>query len=81
MILVYFKGLYQIKSLKIENFRCFENLDVDFSASPTLVSGLAGTGKTALFESINLLSNHHRNSTLNRGHFQTKAVTRARQNI
>lgn len=42
-----------IKSVKIENFRCFKNLDISFSQCHTLI-GANGVGKTAILEAINI---------------------------
>jgi len=43
----------KIKKLHIENFRCFQSLDLSFENFTTLV-GENGTGKTAVLEAINL---------------------------
>ncbi|MHA2337258.1 MAG: hypothetical protein ACXACX_08140 [Candidatus Hodarchaeales archaeon] len=54
---MYFNSFFQIKSLRIKNFKGFTNLDVDFKISFNLISGLAGTGKTTIYECINLIAN------------------------
>ena len=43
----------KIKNLHIENFRCFNILDISFEKFTTLV-GENGTGKTAVLEAVNL---------------------------
>lgn len=45
----------QIKNLKIENFRKFESLDIDFNGITALV-GANGSGKTTILEALNLVS-------------------------
>jgi DNA repair exonuclease SbcCD ATPase subunit len=63
---VYLNSFFQIKSLQIKNFKCFTNLDLDFKISFNFISGLAGTGKTIIFECINLIANpkYHNNIKL-----------------
>ncbi len=46
-----------IKNIKIENFRCFENLKVAGFGRVNLISGRNNVGKTALLEAILLNSN------------------------
>lgn len=45
-----------IKSLKLTNFRSYENLDVEFSKGINFFKGLNGEGKTNVLEAISLLS-------------------------
>lgn len=45
----------QIKNVKINNFRCFEGIEIDFQHFHALI-GVNGTGKTSILEAINLAS-------------------------
>ncbi|MDR2605328.1 MAG: AAA family ATPase [Desulfovibrio sp.] len=42
----------KIKSLHLENFRCFENFDLDFDERLTVLVGMNGTGKTATLDAL-----------------------------
>lgn len=41
-----------IKSLHLENFRCYEKLDMDFEPKLTVIVGDNGRGKTAIFDAL-----------------------------
>ena len=41
-----------LKKISLENFRCFEKVEVDLQKKLTLVVGANGAGKTSLLESI-----------------------------
>lgn len=41
-----------IKKLQLKNFRCYENLDIDFEKDLTVIVGENGRGKTAIFDGI-----------------------------
>lgn len=45
-----------IKSLTLKNFRCYENLSLDFSQGINFFTGSNGEGKTNIIEAISLLS-------------------------
>ena len=40
----------QAKRLKLKNFRCYDELDIDFDPELTVIVGENGKGKTAIFE-------------------------------
>ncbi|WP_332632546.1 AAA family ATPase [Halalkalibacter flavus] len=42
----------KIKSMYLENFRCFNNLNVNFSEQLTVITGECSTGKTSLLDGI-----------------------------
>ena len=42
----------RIKKLKLHNFRCYEDLDIDFEPSLNVIVGENGRGKTAIFDGI-----------------------------
>jgi AAA15 family ATPase/GTPase len=44
-----------IKTIKIKNFRCFEDIELSFQRFQSLI-GVNGTGKTSVLEAINLAS-------------------------
>ena len=46
----------KIKSLTIKNFRCFNNLSLNFSENIILIKGPNGCGKTTILESLNYAS-------------------------
>ena len=41
-----------LKKIKIQNFRCFKNFEMDFSAGMTVLIGKNGAGKTSLLNAI-----------------------------
>lgn len=41
-----------LKKIKIRNFRCFKNFEMDFSAGMTVLIGKNGAGKTSLLNAI-----------------------------
>ena len=45
-----------LKTLKIKNFRNYDNLDISLSPSTTIIYGDNGQGKTNLLESIYVLA-------------------------
>ena len=44
-----------IKDLKLTNFRCFEDLTINFSSNVNLITGNNGSGKTSIIEALYLL--------------------------
>lgn len=42
----------RINKLKLQNFRCYENLEIDFDKELTVVVGFNGKGKTAIFDAL-----------------------------
>lgn len=45
-------GDWHINALTIENFRCFDELDIDFHPSLTVLVGVNGAGKTSILDAI-----------------------------
>ena len=43
-----------IKSLHIENFKCFENIDIDFNKNTNILVGNNEAGKSTILEAVNL---------------------------
>lgn len=41
-----------LKKISLENFKCFEKLDMDFHKNLTVVIGINGAGKTSLLEAV-----------------------------
>jgi len=46
----------QIEQLKIQGFRCYENLEMSFDQRINVISGANGAGKTSVLEAIYFLS-------------------------
>ena len=42
----------QIDKLKLSNFRCYEELEIDFEPKLTVIVGENGKGKTAIFDAL-----------------------------
>lgn len=51
----------RLKSIKINNFRLLNNVILDIEDNITLIVGKNNTGKTSLFEAINLFTAEHAN--------------------
>jgi predicted ATP-binding protein involved in virulence len=43
-----------LKSIKLHNFRCYENLSVDFNSEFTILVGDNGAGKSALLDAVSI---------------------------
>lgn len=41
-----------LERLKLQNFRCYDNLDIDFDPRLTVIVGENGKGKTAIFDAL-----------------------------
>lgn len=68
-----------IKSIHIENYRCFENLDVDFNKNINIIVGNNEAGKSTILEAINLclsglINNRYLRNELNEYFFNTKVI-------
>ncbi|MDE6692119.1 MAG: AAA family ATPase, partial [Muribaculaceae bacterium] len=44
-----------IKTLRIKNYRCFENAEMNFHQQFNLIVGINGTGKTAILEALRIM--------------------------
>lgn len=44
----------KIKSLRLENYRCFDSLDIDFADNLTVLVGINGAGKTAILDALSI---------------------------
>lgn len=42
----------KLKSIKLRNFRCFENLELDFHKQLTVISGGNASGKSAVLDAV-----------------------------
>ena len=42
----------QIEKLKLKNFRCYDELEIDFEPKLTVIVGENGKGKTAIFDAL-----------------------------
>ena len=68
-----------IKSIHIENYKCFENLDIDFNKNINIIVGNNEAGKSTILEAINLclsglINNRYLRNELNEYFFNTKVV-------
>ena len=68
-----------IKSVHIENYKCFEELDIDFNKNVNIIVGNNEAGKSTILESINLclsgvINNRYLKNELNEYFFNTKVV-------
>ena len=43
-----------LKNIELKNFRCYENLNVDFRDKISVIVGANGAGKTSVLESISI---------------------------
>ena len=43
-----------IQEIKLQNFRCFQDIAVEFHKSLNIIVGINGTGKTALLEALRI---------------------------
>jgi putative ATP-dependent endonuclease of OLD family len=68
-----------IKSVHIENYKCFENLDINFNKNVNIIVGNNEAGKSTILEAINLclsgtINNRYLRNELNEYFFNTKVV-------
>ncbi len=42
----------KLKNIKVKNYRCFKEADIDFNEHVTLIVGKNGTGKTAILDAV-----------------------------
>ena len=45
----------KLLKLKIENFKCFQELEIDFNGQDMVINGANGTGKTTIMDALNWL--------------------------
>ena len=45
----------KLKKLRIENFKCFQELEIDFNGQDMVINGANGTGKTTIMDALNWL--------------------------
>lgn len=74
-----------IKSLHIENYKCYENVDVEFNNSTNIIVGNNEAGKSTILEALNLclsglINGRYIKNELNECFFNKDAVTKYRQN-
>ena len=75
-----------IKSLHIENYKCYENVDVEFNNSTNIIVGSNEAGKSTILEALNLclsglVNGRYIKNELNECFFNKDAVEKYRQNI
>lgn len=68
-----------IKSVHIENYKCFEKLDIDFNKNVNIIVGNNEAGKSTILEAINLclsglINNRYLRNELNEYFFNTNVV-------
>ena len=44
----------KLKSIELQNFRCYENLRIELDKSFNIIVGINGTGKTAILEAARI---------------------------
>lgn len=49
----------KIHSLSLENYRCFDKLDIDFNEQLTVIVGVNGSGKTAILEAVSFFLKYY----------------------
>ena len=74
-----------IKSLHIENYKCYEYVDVEFNNSTNIIVGNNEAGKSTIFEALNLclsglVNGRYIKNELNEYFFNRDAVEKYRQN-
>ena len=45
----------RIKNITLDNFKCFEHLEMNFHPSMNLIVGINGTGKSSVLEALRIL--------------------------
>ena len=74
-----------IRSLHIENYKCYENVDVEFNNSTNIIVGNNEAGKSTIIEALNLclsgfVNGRYIKNELNEYFFNRDAVEKYRQN-
>lgn len=74
-----------IRSLHIENYKCYENVDVEFNNSTNIIVGNNEAGKSTIIEALNLclsglINGRYIKNELNEYFFNRDAVEKYRQN-
>ena len=44
----------QLRRLQLQNFMCFEDIEIEFDSLFTVVAGANGSGKTSVLEAVRL---------------------------
>lgn len=75
-----------IKSLHIENYKCYENVDVEFNNSTNIIVGNNEAGKSTILEAINLclsglINGRYIKNELNECFFNKVAVEKYHQDV
>lgn len=55
-------GELQIRELKLKNFRCFEELTINFSTPYTVLIGINGSGKSSILDALRIFLDSFSNS-------------------
>lgn len=74
-----------IKSLHIENYKCYENVDIKFNSSTNIIVGNNEAGKSTILEALNLclsglVNGRYIKNELNECFFNKDAVEKYRKN-
>ena len=74
-----------IRSLHIENYKCYENVDVEFNNSTNIIVGNNEAGKSTIIEALNLclsglVNGRYIKNELNEYFFNRDAIEKYRQN-
>ncbi len=75
-----------IKSLHIENYKCYENVDIEFNNSTNIIVGNNEAGKSTILEAINLclsglINGRYIKNELNECFFNKVAVEKYHQDV
>lgn len=57
----------QIKSLRLENYRCFDKLSIDFDKNMTIIVGINGSGKTSILDAVSVFLEMYANGMASSG--------------
>ena len=69
----------KIRSMHLENYRCFENFDIDFDDRLTVLVGANGAGKTATLDALGAFLRWvgHPQDRMNNSHFNISIIDMA----